>query len=70
MEPPKEVKNKKLRNTCDRSSKVPLTMSDLARKGKDNKEKNYVVTDKVPEDQAKSAYQPTKEFIDVTPIQI
>ncbi|CAI8607733.1 unnamed protein product [Vicia faba] len=41
IKPAKEVKRKKLRKTCDISSKVPLSMSDPTGKGKDNM-KNFL----------------------------
>lgn len=64
VEPPKKIKQKKLRKISDLSSKVLLTMFNLTRKGKDDKKKS-VVANEVPENQVKFAYQPTKEVLDV-----
>lgn len=69
MEPSKKVKMKKLMNMGYRSLKVPLTMSDLTRKGKNNGKKSSEVSD-VHENHAKPADQPTKEILDIAPIQI
>lgn len=45
MEPPKEVKKKKLKKTSDRSSKVPLTLVGLTGKRKYDGNKNSKVND-------------------------
>lgn len=64
MEPPKEVKKNKMRKTSDLPSKVPLSMSDLIRKGKDDEKKNSDVNDAL-ENQVETTYQSTKEVLEV-----
>lgn len=62
MNPLKEVKKKKLEKTSELSSKVPLSMVDLTRKGKSN-EKKKVKYNKVNDDQSKPATRGTQEVI-------
>lgn len=45
MEPSKEVRKKKLKKICDFTSKLPLTMSDLTGKGKNDGRKVLEVND-------------------------
>lgn len=69
MEPYKKIIKKKLKKIGDQTSKVPLTMCDLIEQGKDDGRKDSKAND-VHSNQTNPAGQPTKEVIDVAPIQM
>lgn len=69
MEPYKKIIKKKLKKIGDQTSKVPLTMYDLIEQGKDDERKDSKAND-VHSNQTNPAGQPTKEVIDVAPIQM
>lgn len=69
MRPYKEVKKKRLKKIGDQTSKLPLKISDLTGQGKDDWRKVSKVND-VHSNHINDADQPSKEVLDVTPIQM
>lgn len=69
MRPYKEVKKKRLKKIGDQTSKLPLKIFDLTVQGKDDWRKVSKVND-VHSNHINDADQPSKQVLDVTPIQM